>query len=177
MYSDIAVICVQKRRNRHNLVRLRFGCCNLVPFLFFTKCYNFKCIYDSSVGIGMSYELIGWDSIPDSWKKLLLPCSAQTISWAYLVSYPLGTKGCSQGRRCKADHSLRSSNNNGRPLPLRRPSGTRKIRERRTKHIGLEVPLAAVKNVAILWHIKPYSPYADRRFGRMYHLHVLGRSF
>jgi hypothetical protein len=35
--------------------------------------------------------------------------------------------------------------------------------------------LKEIMNVAIFWDITPYSPYANRRFGGTYQLHLRGR--
>jgi hypothetical protein len=41
--------------------------------------------------------------------------------------------------------------------------------------VGLEVLIAVVMNVAILWDIASCSPYVSRRFGGTYRLHLQGR--
>jgi hypothetical protein len=38
--------------------------------------------------------------------------------------------------------------------------------------VGSEALTAVVMNVAMFWDIAPYSPYVNRRFGGMYHLHL-----
>jgi hypothetical protein len=45
----------------------------------------------------------------------------------------------------------------------------------RTVPVGFEVLTAVVIKTAILWDIAPCSPYMNRRFGGMYHIHLPGR--
>jgi hypothetical protein len=42
-------------------------------------------------------------------------------------------------------------------------------------YVEFEVLTAAVRNVAIYWDTAPCTPYANRRLGVTYHLHLQGR--